>query len=461
MSSFDLVVIGSGPGGEVGAIRAAQLGMKVALIEKEQHLGGTCLNWGCIPTKALLESAKTYDKLQHVTELGFTIGDVAYDWQKILARKESIVDQQRKGLRFLMKKNKIEVFEGHGRIVTKNKVSVTYKSGKATEIETKKILLATGSKVRALPFATADGKKIFNSDQILSIGRIPKSMAVIGGGVVGTEFASLFGRFGCPVSIYEVGPQILPTEDDEAVKDLMRSLKKQNVSIEAGVKVKSITAQGDEVKVTTEDGKAQSFDIVLISVGREPVTADVGLDKVSIKTDRGFINVSDHYETTTPGIFAIGDIIPTPALAHTASAEALHAVEYMAGHHPPVINYDANPNAIYCSPEIASIGKTEKALKEKNIAYKVAKFPFAPMAKAKIENATEGFVKILFEPKFKEILGVHILGAKATEMIAEFSLGKILETTLDEIGYTIHPHPTMSETIMEAAHAGMGGAIHA
>ncbi len=461
MSLFDLVVIGSGPGGEVGAIRAAQLGLKVGLIEKEPHLGGTCLNWGCIPTKALLESAKTFDKLQHLAELGFSTGEIAYDWQKILGRKESIVDQQRKGLRFLMKKNKIEVFEGHGRILNSTKVSVTAKDGKITDLETKKILLATGSKVRELPFAVADGKKIYNSDHILSVGKVPKSMAVIGGGVVGTEFASLFGRFGCSVTIFEVGPQILPSEDDEVVKDLIRSLKKQNITIEAGVKVKSIVASADKVTVATEDNKSQNFEIVLVSVGREPVTSDVGLEKVGIKTDRGFITVNEHYQTSVPGIFAIGDIIPTPALAHTASAEAIHAVEHMAEHHPPVINYDANPNAIYCYPEVASIGKTEQALKAKNIEYKVAKFPFAPMAKAKIENATEGFVKILYEPKFKEILGVHILGARATEMIAEFCLGKILETTLDEIGYTIHPHPTLSETIMEAAHAGMGGAIHA
>ncbi|MCX6110045.1 MAG: dihydrolipoyl dehydrogenase [Proteobacteria bacterium] len=458
--SFDLIVIGSGPGGEVAAIRAAQLGLKTALIEKAPHLGGTCLNWGCIPTKALLEAAKTYTKLQHAGDLGFNVGQVSYDWERILARKQGIVDAQRKGLRFLMKKNKIEVFQGHGRLAGKGQVSVTADDGKVTNLATKAVVLATGSRIRDLPFAKTNGKSIINSDDILSLKAVPKTLCVVGGGVVGTEFASLYGRFGTQVTIVELAPQILPFEDADTVKELVRHLKKQNISIETGSKLTAVQDQGDHALVTTEGQKPRAFEQVLIAIGRAPVTEDIGLATVGITTDRGFIKVNEHYRTSADWVWAIGDIIPTPALAHTASAEGIHAVEVIAGHKPPVIDYQANPNAIYTAPEIASIGRTEQALKEAKVEYKVAQFPFAPMARAKIDDATEGFVKILYEPKYRELLGVHIVGAKATEMIAEFALGKVLETTVDEIAHTIHPHPTISETIMEAAHVAMGGAIH-
>ncbi|MEY4630561.1 MAG: hypothetical protein RIQ81_681 [Pseudomonadota bacterium] len=460
-NAFDLVVIGSGPGGYVGAIRAAQLGMKVAIVEKAPHLGGTCLNWGCIPTKALLESAKTWDKLKHIEELGFKAGSPAYDWARIMGRKEGIVDSQRKGLRFLMKKNKIEVFEGHGRLAGPGKVGVTGADGKVTTVETKKVLLATGSRIRQLPFAKSNGKSILSSDDVLSITEVPKSMAVIGGGVVGIEFASLFARFGTQVTVIEVATQILPFEDEETVGELVKNLKKQGVTFEVGTKVTAITDNGGKsASVTLEGGKPREFERVLVSIGREPVTNDIGLELAGVKTDRGYVTTDSHYKTNVDWIYAIGDILTTPALAHTASAEAIHAVEAIAGKNPNVINYQANPSAIYCYPEIASIGMTEQTLKQKKIDYKSGKFPFSPMAKAKIENATEGFIKILFEPKYREILGVHIVGAKATELIAEFALGKVLETTVDEIGQTIHPHPTISETVMEAAHAALGHAIH-
>lgn len=457
---YDVVVIGSGPGGEVGAIRAAQLGLKVALIEKFEHLGGTCLNVGCIPTKALLESAKTYDKLKHVEELGFSIGSVEYDWSRIMSRKEKIVDQQRKGLRFLMKKNKIDEYHGHGRLKDATTVEIEENGGKKTTITTRFVLLATGSRVRTLPFAKPNGKNILTSDTILFVDRIPKSLVVIGGGIVGMEFASLFGRFGTTVDVVELGPDILPTEDGEVVKEFHRAIRKQNVKVHAGTKFTKLNDKGKSVVVDLEGKDSLEAEMVLLSIGREPVTDDVGLDKVGITTDRGFIAVDEHYRTKVENIFAIGDIINTPALAHTASAEAHHAVEIIAGHHPEVINYDANPGAVYTYPEIASIGMTEEQLKAKNIEYKIGKFPFAPMAKAKIENATEGFVKILFDPVYKELLGVHIIGAKATEMIAEFVVGKVLETTVDELGMAIHPHPTVSEAAMEAVHAALGGAIH-
>jgi dihydrolipoamide dehydrogenase len=459
---FDLIVIGAGPGGYVAAIRAAQLGLKVALVEKFPHLGGTCLNVGCIPTKALLESAKTWEKLGHAADLGFEIGSPKYSWSKIMGRKDKIVDDQRKGLRFLMKKNKIEVFEGHGRINGKGKVAVTGNDQKVAALECKNILIATGSRVRQLPFARSNGKGILSSDDILFIQEVPKSLAIIGGGVVGVEFASLFGRFGTAVTVIEMAPQILPFEDEESAKELARCLKKQNVTIETSTKLTAIEDKGSAgVFVTTEGQPARRFDKVLVSIGREAVTDDIGLASIGLQTDRGVIKVDfNGYKTSVEGVHAIGDVIPTPMLAHTASAEAYHAAEFIAGHKPSKIHYESNPSAVYTYPEVASIGMTEKSLKEKGIEYKIGKFPFSPMAKAKIEDATDGFVKILFEPKYRELLGVHIVHARATEMIAEFSLGKVLETTLDEIAHTIHPHPTLSETIMEAAHAGLGGAVH-
>jgi dihydrolipoamide dehydrogenase len=359
-----------------------------------------------------------------------------------------------------MKKNKIDVHEGMGRLAGRGKVTVTAADGKVTTLETAKVLLATGSRVRELPFAKSNGKSIMTSDHVLTINKVPASMAIIGGGVVGIEFASLFGRFGTQVTVIEMAPQILPFEDAEAVKELERCLKKQNITIETSTKLTAVDDKKDKVLVTTEGQKPREFEKVLISIGREPVTSDIGLELSGIKTERGFVVVDQHYRTSVDWVWAIGDIINTPALAHTASAEAIHAVETIAGHHPPVIDYLANPSAIYCWPEIASIGHTEQALKDKKIEYKAVKFPFAPMAKAKIEGATDGFIKILYGPKYRELLGVHIVNARATELIAEFSLGKILETTVDEIGHTIHPHPTISETVMEAAHMAVGGAIH-
>lgn len=460
MKRYDLVVIGAGPAGEVGAIRAAQLGMKVALIEKNEHLGGTCLNWGCIPTKALIESAKIWTKINHLEDQGFSIGTPEYSWAKILERKEKIVGAQRKGLKFLMKKNKIDVFHGTAGFAGPTVLNIT--SGDSNEsIESKHVLLATGSRVRELGFAPSNGRNILTSDSILSIDRVPKSLAVIGGGVVGMEFASLFGRFGSQVTVIELMPQALPFEDPECVKEVVRSFKKQSVVVETGSKLTAIKDNGDNCTVSVEGKDDRDFEVVLISVGREPVLENLDLASVGVDLDeRGFVKVDAHYQTSIPNIFAVGDILSTPALAHTASAEAKHAVEIIAGHTPPIINYEANPSAVYTYPEVASIGLKEETLKEKSIDYGIAKFPFAPLAKAKIEDATEGFIKILYDPKYKEILGVHIVGAKATELISEFVLGKLLETTVDEIGQAIHPHPTISETIMEAAHVAEGGAIH-
>jgi dihydrolipoamide dehydrogenase len=459
MSSYDLIVIGAGPGGEVGAIYAAQKGLKVALIEKRDHLGGTCLNVGCIPTKALVESSKTWAKLNHLEELGFSASNLKINWEKIQARKDQIVDAQRKGLTFLMKKNKIDVYKGFGKLTSKNTVDVLQENS-SLKLSTKYILLATGSRVKDLPFAPPDHKRILTSDSILSIDHIPKSLGIIGGGVIGMEFASIFQQLGTKVSVFEMADQILPFEDPETAAELTKYLKKHKVHIHTSTKINNIKVQNNEVLVHCENLKPETFDKVLVSIGRSPVTDHMGLGEIGVATTKGYVNVDAHYQTSVPNIFAIGDILTTPALAHTASAEALHAVNIILGISSQPINYNNNPSCVYSYPEVASVGFHEPYLKAKDISYSVAKFPFAPMAKAKIENATEGFIKILYEPKFREILGVHIVGAKATEMISEFVLGKNLETTVDEIAHSIHPHPTLSETIMETAHSALHKAIH-
>lgn len=457
---YDLVVIGAGPGGEVGAIRAAQLGLKVALVEKNIHLGGTCLNVGCIPTKALIESGKTWNKISKLDDLGFSVSNASYNWQKIMERKEGIVNAQRKGLKYLMKKNNIDLYHGLGQFSDKKTIQINLAEGGETKIQGHHILIATGSRVRDLPFAKPNNQSIHTSDTILFIDSVPKTLAVIGGGVVGMEFASMFSDFGSEVTVYEMAPQILPFEDPETVKELERVLRKKGVKIKTGIKLNGIVQNEGNCTLSFEEGDDQDFEVALSSIGREPVLDTLNLEAAGVTCSNGFINVDQHYKTSAETIFAIGDVIETPALAHTASAEAKHAVEIIAGHQLAAIDYSSNPSAIYTYPEIASIGLTEPQLKDQSITYKVAKFPFSPMAKAKIEGGTEGFVKILYSENHKEILGVHIVGAKATELISEFVLGKLLEATVDEIGLAIHPHPTISETIMEAAHVAEGGAIH-
>ena len=457
---FDVIIIGAGPGGEVAAIRARQLGLKVALVEKKSHLGGTCLNVGCIPTKTLIESAKMLQKARHMESFGIETLKCSYSWQKILERKNNIVSTQRRGLQFLMKKNNVELFTGRGVILNKEEVQICTRQDSNKVIRGKHLLIATGSRVREASFASVDGRYIHSSDTILDIESVPKSIAIIGGGVIGMEFASLFSIFGSEVTVIEYLPQLLPLEDVECVKELSASLKKRYVNIETNVKVSKILVNKGECVLSTDGKEDRIFSTVLLSIGRQPVVENLGLENAGVYMEKNFIKVNQHYQTNIKNIFAIGDVISTPALAHTASAEAIHAVEVIAGQTPIPINYEANPSAIYTTPEIASIGHTEVQLKEKKVDYKIAKFPFFPLAKAKIENAEEGFIKILYDSKYREILGVHIVGAKATELISEFVLGKILETTIDEISHAIHPHPTISETIMETAHSAMGGAIH-
>ncbi len=461
---FDVVVLGAGPAGEVGAIRAAQLGFKVAVVERSPHLGGTCLNVGCIPTKALIASAQTFHKLKISKDLGFAVGEVSCNWHQVMDRKDDIVEQQRRGLRFLMKKNKIAVIKGTGALADRTTLAVAGEDEQQSQIKFKHLLIASGSQVTEFPPFVSNSTNIMNSDTVLSIDHIPSSLAIIGGGVVGMEFACMFAEFGSKVSVYEAAETILPDIDTEVVQTLQRSCKKKGINIFANTKIEALTDCGqDGVQVKAGD-RTEVFAKVLLSIGRTPCSAALQLQNIGVELDaRGFVPVAtDTYRVQGHDhIYAVGDVIATQALAHTASAEALRAVENMAGKSPPAIDYRSSPMAIYTAPEIAAIGSRAEELQAQGVEFKQVKFPFAPLAKAKIEGHTEGFIKILFDPRYHEILGVHIVNAKATELIAEFVLGKNLETTLDEIAHSIHPHPTLSETIMEAAHAGVHGqAIH-
>ena len=463
-SSFDVVVLGAGPAGEVGAIRAAQLGFKVAVVEKSPHLGGTCLNVGCIPTKALIASAHTFHQLKNSKDLGFDVGEVSCNWHQVMDRKDDIVEQQRRGLLFLMKKNKITVIKGTGALADRTTLVITGEDQRQSQLKFKYLLIASGSQVTEFSPFTANSINIMNSDTVLSIDHIPTSLAIIGGGVVGMEFACMFAEFGSKVTVYEAAETILRGTDAEAVQTLQRSCKKKSISILTRAKIEAIADRGkDGVQIKTANATAM-FATVLLSIGRTPCSAALQLQNIGVALDaKGFVPVAtDTYRMQGHNhIYAVGDVIATQALAHTASAEALRAVENMAGKSPPPIDYRSSPMAIYTSPEIAAIGSSEEELQEQGVAFKKVKFPFAPLAKAKIEGHTEGFIKILFDPRYHELLGVHIINAKATELIAEFVLGKNLETTLDEIAHSIHPHPTISETIMEAAQAGVHGtAIH-
>jgi dihydrolipoamide dehydrogenase len=464
---YDVVVIGSGPAGYVAAIHASQSGLKTAMIEAKEWLGGTCLNVGCIPTKAMLFSALMFDKAKKLSSYGVKVKGGAdtfeLDFPQVMKRKDEIVKGVNGGVAFLMKKNKIDVVRGFGKIKTKTSVEVTAADGKITVIETKNIIIATGSRVRDLPHIKVDGKDILTSDHILFVDKVPESLAILGGGVVGSEFASCFGRYGTKVTVLEMASQIVPSEDTETAAELTKALKKQNCEILTSTKVTSIVSKGGKVEVLIEGEKApRVFEKALISVGRAPCTENIGLEAVGLKADaRGFISVDlTNYRTAVPNIYAVGDIIPTPQLAHTASAEAMYAVDMIAGKKRTPINYLTNPGAIYTYPEIASIGHTEQALKALGKEYSASKFPFSAIAKAKIDDCADGFIKIITDKKYGEILGVHIVHPKATELIAEFSLGNNLEMTIDELATTIHPHPTISETVLEAAHLARGHAIH-
>lgn len=464
MKEYQVVIIGSGPGGYVAAIHAGMLGLKTALVEKDPFLGGTCLHRGCIPTKALLHTAHLYDELKHASDHGLTVSGLAVDYPQVHKRKAGIVTKLSQGITFLMKKRKIDVLTGTGRIVDRTTVEVTGEKG-TEKIKTGAIIIATGSTPARLPHIQPDHKTVLDSDSILEYEKIPGALAVIGAGAVGVEFASVFNSFGTRVTIIELLPRVVPIEDEDVSKALEQAFKKKGIDVFTSSEVKAVEISargGADVKIKIAGGEKElHVDKVLLSVGRKPMTQDVGLDTIDVATDkRGYIPVNGFMQTSVANVYAIGDVVPTPLLAHVASAEGILAVDHIAGKEARPLNYNLTPNCTYCSPEVASVGLTEKAAREQGYKVKVGQFPFSAIGKAMILGDTSGFVKIVGEEKYDEVLGVHIIGARATEMIGEACLGASLETTVMEMGKTVHPHPTLSEAMMEAAHSVYGEAIH-
>lgn len=462
--TYDLIVIGSGPGGYVAAIRAAQLGLKTAVVERAE-LGGICLNWGCIPTKSLLKSAQVFDYVKHAESYGVSVkGDFEADFEKMVARSREVAAGMSKGIQYLFKKNKIEVIEGYGRIKAKGEVSVEPSSGGDQKVyQTKHIILATGSRSRELPTLKQDGKHIIGYREALTLKKQPKSMIVVGSGAIGTEFAYFYNAIGTKVTLVEYMPNIVPVEDEEVSKQLGRSFKKSGIKVMTGASVENVEVKNGTCVATIKTKKGeekQEADIVLSAVGITPNTEDIGLKTVSIKTEKGRVEVDKFYCTNVEGIHAIGDIVAGPALAHVASAEGIICVEHIAGKNPHPLDYANIPGCTYTSPEVASVGMTEKAAKEAGYDIKVGKFPYTASGKASAAGAKEGFVKLIFDAKYGELLGAHLIGANVTEMIAELGIARTLETTGHEIIKTVHPHPTMSEAIMEAAAAAYGEVIH-
>ena len=461
--NYDIIVIGSGPGGYVTAIRAAQLGFKTAIVEKE-NLGGICLNWGCIPTKALLKSAHVFNYLKHAEEYGLNkIENPGFDFPNVIQRSRGVASKMSKGIEFLMKKNKIDVIMGTAKVKAGKKVSVTDADGKATEYSANHIIIATGARSRELPNLPQDGKKVIGYRQALSLPELPKSMIVVGSGAIGVEFADFYNTMGTKVTIVEFMPNIVPVEDEEVSKHVEKSLKKAGIDIMTNSSVESVDTSGNGVKAKVKTAKGEEIleaDILLSAVGIAANIEGIGLEEVGIKTDKGRVLVNEWYETSVPGYYAIGDIIPTQALAHVASAEGITLVEKLKGLHVLPINYGNIPGCTYCHPEIASVGLTEKQAKEKGYEIKVGKFPFSASGKATANGDTDGFVKVIFDAKYGEWLGCHMVGDGVTDMIAEAVVARNLETTGHEIIKSIHPHPTLSEAVMEAAAAAYGEVIH-
>lgn len=459
--TFDLIVIGSGPGGYVAAIRASQLGLKTAIIEKAE-LGGVCLNWGCIPTKALLKSAQVFEYIKHASDYGITVSDAKHDFGAVVKRSRDVANGMSKGVQFLMKKNNISVIQGFGKLVSKGKVEVDVNGAKETH-EAKSIIIATGARERQLPTLPIDGKKIIGYHEAMVLPEQPKSMVVVGSGAIGCEFAYFYNAMGTKVTIVEFMPNILPIEDEEVSKALEKTYKKYGIQIMTSSSVESVDTTGSNCKVNVKTAKGMEViecDAVLSAVGIQTNLEGIGLEALGIKTDKGKVVVNDFYQTNVEGIYAIGDIVPGPALAHVASAEGIICVEKIAGHHPEPLDYGNIPGCTYCWPEVASVGYTEKAAKEAGYEIKVGKFPFSASGKASAAGAKDGFVKVIFDAKYGEFLGAHMIGANVTEMIAEVVVARKLETTGMEIIKSVHPHPTMSEAVMEAAAAAYGEVIH-
>ncbi len=461
--TFDVVIIGSGPGGYVAAIRAGQLGLKTAIIEKDKRLGGTCLHRGCIPTKSLLWTAELYSHITHAAEFGIDLQNPAVNWAQAQKHKDKVVTKGAAGIDFLMKKNKVTVFKGHGRVAGKGKVSVALEAGGSQTLDTKNIILASGSVPKSLPNVVVDHKRILNSDSVLQLEKIPKSIIVLGAGAVGCEFASIFNHVGSEVTLVEYLPHLLPIEDEDCSKELEKFYKRRKINLALGAKVEKVEVTATGVKVTMQVGdKTQTLEgeLLLSAVGRAPVTEDIGLDKTNIKTERGYVKIDEFMRTSEPNVYAIGDIVPTPWLAHVASSEGILAVEHIANKNPQPINYDRVPSATYCYPEVASVGLTEKKAKERGYDVKTGTFPFSAITKASISDEGIGLVKIVSDKKYDEVLGVHLVGPHATELLAEACVALRLETTTEEIARTMHAHPTLSEIMREAAEATLGHAIH-
>ena len=459
---FDLVVVGSGPGGYVAAIRASQLGLKVAVIERES-LGGICLNWGCIPTKALLKSAQVFEYMQHAQDYGITVKEASFDFGAVVQRSRGVADGMSKGVTFLLKKNKVEVVFGTGKLLAPGKVEVTKADGGKEIVEAKSIILATGARARQLPALPIDDKKIIGYRKAMTLEQMPKRLVVVGSGAIGVEFAYFYRTMGAEVTLVEFLPRIVPVEDEDVSRQMEKSFKKIGVNVMTSAEVTKVDTAGEGCKVTVKTAKGDQqidCDLVLSAAGVVTNLENIGLEELGIKVERGRVIVDDFYQTNVPGIYAIGDIVPGPALAHVASAEGIICVEKIAGHHPEPLNYQNIPGCTYAQPEIASVGLTEKEAKEKGYDVLVGKFPFSASGKASAAGAKDGFVKVIFDKKYGEWLGAHMIGANVTEMIAEVVVARKLETTGHEIIKAVHPHPTMSEAIMEAAAAAYGEVIH-
>ena len=457
MSKFDIIVLGSGPGGYVTAIRASQLGFKTAIIEKES-LGGVCLNWGCIPTKALLKSAQVFEYLKHAEDYGLSVNDVKHDFDAVVKRSRGVADGMSKGVQFLMKKNKIEVINGFGKLKTGKKIDVD-----GTEYSADHIIIATGARSRELPNLPQDGKKVIGYRKAMTLEKQPKKMIVVGSGAIGVEFAYFYNSMGTEVTIVEYLPNIVPVEDEDVSKQLERNFKKSGIKIMTSAEVTKVDTSGDGVKATVKTSKGEETleaDIVLSAVGIKSNIENIGLEDVGIAVDRDKILVNDYYQTNIPGYYAIGDVTPGQALAHVASAEGILCVEKIAGQHVAKLDYGNIPGCTYCYPEIASVGLTEKQAKEKGIDIKIGKFPFSASGKASASGNKDGFVKVIFDAKYGEWLGCHMIGAGVTDMIAEAVLGRKLETTGHEVLKAVHPHPTMSEAVMEAVADAYDEVIH-
>ncbi len=459
---FDLIVLGSGPGGYVTAIRASQLGMKTAIIERES-LGGICLNWGCIPTKALLKSANVFEYLNHAEDYGLKADNVDKDFGAVVKRSREVANGMSKGVQFLMKKNKIEVIMGEGTLKAGSKVEVKDADGKSKTYSAKNVIIATGARSRELPALKQDGKKIIGYRQAMTLDKQPKKMVVVGSGAIGSEFAYFYNAMGTEVTLVEFLDNVVPLEDEEVSKQLARNFKKAGIKVMTNSEVTAVDTKGDGCKVTIKTKKGEEkidCDVVLSAVGVAANIENIGLEELGIKTEKGKIVVDEFYNTNVKGFLAIGDCVPGQALAHVASAEGIIAVEKLAGHNPEPLNYNNIPACTYCLPEVASVGLTEKQAKEAGYEIKVGKFPFSASGKASAAGHKDGFVKVIFDAKYGEFLGCHMIGANVTEMIAEAVVARKLETTGMEILKSVHPHPTMSEAVMEAAAAAYDEVIH-